>query len=101
MMHVSERENCSADPCACYYLTLVNCTYKWVDKKHPALIIGVMRLSIALLSGAALLVGAGSIRAFDDENKSIIANLSASPSISVSTLPPSGDVNPYGAAVVT
>jgi len=59
-----------------------------------------MRLPIALLSGALLFAGAGSTLAFDDENKAIIADLSSSPSLSVSTVPPNGDVNPYGVALV-
>ena len=65
-----------------------------------------MKLKIAILSAFVLLTGLHSALAFDDKNKnenknkSIIASLPSGPSMSVSTIPANGDVNPYGVAFV-
>jgi hypothetical protein len=56
-----------------------------------------MKTLITTLLTATLLVAVSSALAEDD---SILASLPFSPSLSVSTVPPNGDINPYGVAFV-
>src|SRR5579864_1087178 len=59
-----------------------------------------MRPKITLLCCTLLLIGFSSVPAFGDEHGSIIASLPPSPTMSVSTIPANGDINPYGVAFV-
>jgi hypothetical protein len=56
-----------------------------------------MKTIITTLLTATLSVAVSSALAEDD---SILASLPSSPSLSVSTVPPNGDINPYGVAFV-
>src|SRR5229473_2863853 len=60
-----------------------------------------MRKIAVLLFSAALFMTCSSALAFDDDDEgSLIASLPSSPSLSVSTIPSNGDLNPYGVAFV-
>jgi len=60
-----------------------------------------MRKIAVLLFSAALFMTFSSALAFDDDDEgSLIASLPSSPSLSVSTIPSNGDLNPYGVAFV-
>jgi hypothetical protein len=59
-----------------------------------------MKKTIISVCAAMLLVAVGSAVAFDDDHQSIIGSLPPSPSLSVTTVPADGDVNPYGVAFV-
>ena len=60
-----------------------------------------MRKIAVLLFSAALFMTCSSALAFDDDEEgSLIASLPSSPSLSVSTIPSNGDLNPYGVAFV-
>jgi hypothetical protein len=53
-----------------------------------------------MLAGALLALWTSSTRADDDRNEPIIPNLPPTPTLTVSTVPPNGDLNPYGVAFV-
>src|SRR6266849_4192244 len=60
-----------------------------------------MRKIAVLLFSAALFMTCSSALAFDDDDEeSLIASLPSNPSLSVSTIPSNGDLNPYGVAFV-